>query len=96
LRSIAEKAEWLATADDDVLLEHHRRRWCKAIDYELEARDGKLSSVFLTLLLDETPVPDAEVNDRLTMLADLEGLREELRLRARSKIWSRSIEYPAE
>jgi hypothetical protein len=92
LRSIAEKAEWLATADDDVLLEHHRRRWCEAIDYELETRDGKLSSVLLTLLLDETPVPDAAVDDRLTMLADLEGLREELRLRARSKIRNRGIE----
>lgn len=86
LRRMGEHAGWLATADDDALLERHRRHWCQEIDHQLELTRRERSSVVLSLLLAEAPVPDRAVDDRLITLADLEELPEEVRQSARSKI----------
>lgn len=88
LRSIAQHAEFLATADEEAFLEYARREWCKQIDAWLQAGPPKDSNLddAIARLLDETPALDAAINERLATLAELEGLGEEARRKARTKM----------
>ena len=87
LRSVAQRADFLAKASEETLVTMWRSEWCKVIDMWIEAgpRVGAAGRVFSDLIA-EAPAPNSELNARLTTLAGLEYIGEETRRQALAKV----------